>query len=60
MTNVEVTQNGHLLTLVIDLSQRNGRSASGKTEIIASTNGNQKLTGEYGKVAFGVNVYAKP
>ena len=40
MKNVEMTVEGTLLTIKVDLSKEFGPSASGKTTIIASTEGN--------------------
>jgi len=48
-----------ILTIQIDLSQEYGQSASGKSVIIASTEGNQPLDGEYDNVRIGINVYKK-
>lgn len=57
MTNVKTAVKGNILTITVDLSERHGPSASGKT--IASTQGNQKLAGEHGHISFGLNVYTK-
>ena len=40
MKNVEMTVEGTMLTIKVDLSKEFGPSASGKTIIIASTEGN--------------------
>ena len=40
MKNVEMTVEGTVLTIKVDLSKEFGPSASGKTTIIASTEGN--------------------
>ena len=52
--NVEATIADNMLTLVIDLSKTIGPSKSGKTRLVASTNGNATLP-DGAKV--GVNVY---
>lgn len=58
MKNVEMTTAGSILTIKVDLSKDFGRSASGKTTIIASTEGNQAI--ENGKGAIiGLNIYKK-
>ena len=57
MKNVEMTVVGNLLTLTVDLSKSFGPSASGKTIIIASTEGNVTIPGRTEKV--GLNVYRK-
>jgi hypothetical protein len=61
MKNIEVEQKGNTLTLKIDLTKTFGPSKSGKTIIIASTEGNAKV-GEIkggGPVIVGLNVYTK-
>ena len=47
-----------ILTIKVDLKQSFGPSASGKSEIIASTEGNVSLDGDHG-VKVGLNVYRK-
>lgn len=58
MTNCEMTIDGDILTVKIDLSKRYGLSGSGKNEIIASTGGNVGAP-EHPKVKIGINVYTK-
>ena len=58
MKNIEMQVNGDILTVKIDLSQRFGKSSSGKNEIIASTEGNQAIPGR-DEIKLGVNVYTK-
>lgn len=55
-TNVQATRVGDILTLTIDLSQTFGRSASGKSTIVASTQGNKAIDAD---TFVGVNVYRK-
>ena len=58
MKNVDMSVNGNVLTIRVDLSKEFGPSSSGKTVIIATTEGNQSVpTREDVKV--GVNVYKK-
>jgi len=57
MKNVEMTVVGNLLTIKVDLSKEFGPSASGKTLIIASTEGNVTIPERPEKV--GLNVYKK-
>jgi hypothetical protein len=57
MKNVEMTIEGTMLTIKVDLSKEFGPSASGKTTIIASTEGNVTIPGREEKV--GLNVYRK-
>ena len=44
MKNVEMSLEGNILTIKVDLSKEFGPSASGKTIIIASTEGNVTTT----------------
>lgn len=58
MKNVEMTVDGNILTIKVDLTKEFGPSSSGKTIIIASTEGNISVEGhEAAKV--GLNVYRK-
>lgn len=57
MKNVEMTVEGTWLTIKVDLSKEFGPSASGKTIIIASTEGNVTIPDRQEKV--GLNVYRK-
>ncbi|MDO8356419.1 MAG: hypothetical protein Q7U76_08535 [Nitrospirota bacterium] len=57
MKNVEMTIAGTILTIKVDLSKEFGPSASGKTIIIASTEGNVTIQDREEKV--GLNVYRK-
>ncbi|ULA63204.1 MAG: hypothetical protein LZF86_100203 [Nitrospira sp.] len=57
MKNVEMTVEGTILTMKVDLSKEFGPSSSGKTIIIASTEGNVTIPGREEKV--GLNVYRK-
>ncbi|MDR0362956.1 MAG: hypothetical protein LBJ46_09800 [Planctomycetota bacterium] len=57
MKNVEMVVEGDILTIKVDLSKEFGPSASGKTIIIASTEGNQTIPDRDEKV--GLNVYKK-
>jgi hypothetical protein len=57
MKNVEMRVEGNILTIKVDLSKEFGPSASGKTTIIASTEGNVAVPDREEKV--GLNVYKK-
>ncbi len=57
MKNVEMSVEGNILTIKIDLSKEYGPSSSGKTIIIASTEGNVSVTDREEKI--GLNVYRK-
>ena len=58
MKNVEMTVEGSTLTIKVDLTQDFGPSSSGKTIIIASTEGNVSVPGDEEKKV-GLNVYKK-
>jgi len=58
MKNVEMIVEGNLLTVKVDLSKEFGPSSSGKTVIIASTEGNVSVPGVEDK-KIGLNVYRK-
>jgi hypothetical protein len=58
MKNVEMTIDGNILTIKVDLAKEFGPSSSGKTIIIASTEGNQSVPGKE-DVKVGVNIYKK-
>jgi len=55
MKNIDIKTDGNMMTLVVDTSKDFGPSKSGKTTIIASSEGNQKV----GDVVVGLNVYRK-
>lgn len=56
MKNVEMKIDGQVLTIKIDLSKTHGASGSGKSIIIASTEGNAAISPG---VMMGLNVYKK-
>ena len=58
MKNIEMTTDGNILTIKVDLSQRFGKSSSGKSTIVASTEGNQVVPGNE-EIKIGLNVYTK-
>jgi uncharacterized OB-fold protein len=57
MKNVEFSVKGNILTITVDLTKESGPSSSGKTIIIASTEGNLPLPGR--SEVMGLNVYRK-
>ncbi|MCL5945776.1 MAG: hypothetical protein M1472_02845 [Planctomycetes bacterium] len=57
MKNVDMKVEGNILTIKVDLSKEFGPSASGKTIIIASTEGNVTVPDRDEKI--GLNVYRK-
>lgn len=58
MKNVEMSVEDDILTISVDLSQEFGPSKSGKTTIIASTEGNKSVPGREEKI--GLNIYRQP
>jgi len=57
MKNVQMDVAGDILTITVDLTKEFGPSSSGKTIIIASTEGNVAVPGRDEKI--GLNVYRK-
>ena len=57
MKNVEMKVEGTLMTITVDLSKDFGPSSSGKTTIIATTEGNVTIPGREEKI--GLNIYKK-
>ena len=58
MKNVEMKVDGNILTIKVDLTKEFGPSSSGKTIIIASSEGNVAIP-EKEEVKIGLNVYKK-
>ena len=58
MKNIEMTIEGEALTIKVDLSKDFGPSKSGKTIIIASTEGNVSVLERDEKI--GLNIYRYP
>jgi len=58
MKNMEMVLNGNILTITVDLSKDFGPSTSGKSIIIASSEGNQSIP-EREEVKIGLNIYKK-
>jgi len=57
MKNVQMRVAGNILTITVDLTKEFGPSSSGKTIIIASTEGNVTVPERDEKI--GLNVYRK-
>ena len=57
MKNVEMKVEGNILTIKVDLTKEFGPSSSGKTIIIASTEGNVSVVDREERI--GLNVYRK-
>jgi hypothetical protein len=58
LKNIEMKVDGNILTITVDLTKDFGPSSSGKTIIIASTEGNASIPG-HDAVKVGLNVYKK-
>jgi hypothetical protein len=58
MKNVEMIVEGDTLIIKVDLTKDFGQSKSGKTIIVASTEGNANVPGRREKI--GLNVYRYP
>lgn len=58
MKNVEISSEGKILTIKVDLSKNFGESKSGKSITIASTEGNISVPGD-DEIKIGLNVYRK-
>jgi len=57
MKNVQMTVAGNILTITVDLAKEFGPSSSGKTIIVASTEGNIAVPEREEKI--GLNVYRR-
>lgn len=57
MTNVKMEKKGTVLTITVDLTKKGTPSSTGKSLVIASTQGNQLVEGT--DVYVGLNVYKK-
>jgi hypothetical protein len=57
--NCELKVENNILTIKVDLTKDFGKSASGKTNIIATTEGNISVPGS-DSVKIGLNVYKYP
>ena len=57
MKNVQMSVAGNILTITVDLTKEFGPSSSGKTIIVASTEGNITVPEREEKI--GLNVYRK-
>jgi hypothetical protein len=58
MKNVEFKLNGPILTITVDLTKDFGKSSSGKSVVISSTEGNITVPGT-DEVKIGFNIYRK-
>jgi hypothetical protein len=56
--NVEMSVKGNVLTITVDLSKTQGLSASGKSNVIATTEGNITIP-DTKDVKLGLNIYTR-
>ena len=56
MKNCNVKVEGTTLTITVDLAQKHGASKSGKTDIVATTEGNVPVPG-FPEIKLGVNIF---
>ena len=56
MKNITQKVSGNILTITVDLSKKFGTSKSGKSIVIASTEGNISVEG-HPEIKAGINVY---
>jgi hypothetical protein len=59
MKNIKATVSGSILTITVDLSKDFGPSNSGKSIVIASTEGNTDIDGAAKGIKMGLNIYRK-
>ena len=59
MKNVTTEVKGTILTITVDCAKNFGASKTGKSVIIASTEGNQSIIVNGKPVCIGLNVYSK-
>jgi len=59
MKNVEYEIKGNIMTIKVDISQSFGPSKSGKSEIIATTEGNKRIKAGEEDIWIGLNIYKK-
>ena len=57
MKNIAIELKGNIVTITLDISQTYGKSSSGKSIIVASTEGNVTIPGT--DVKLGLNAYQK-
>lgn len=58
MKNCDMKVTGNVLTITVDISKDFGKSSSGKSVIIASTEGNVTIP-ETDDIKIGLNIYKK-
>jgi hypothetical protein len=59
MNNIAIETKGDKLVITIDATVDLGPSASGKTRLVASTQGNKKIVVDGREIHLGINAYTK-
>jgi len=59
MQNIQISTKGNTIVIEIDGSKDLGASKSGKSRIVASTQGNQKISVGGRDLFLGLNAYTK-
>jgi len=59
MENIKIETKGTTLVVSIDTTVDLGVSKSGKTRMVASTKGNQKVLVDGREIVLGINAYTK-
>lgn len=59
MQNIKHSLSGNTLTIQIDVTGNLGPSKSGKTQLIATSGGNQTVKTPTGDIVIGLNCYRK-
>lgn len=59
MENIKIETKGTTLIVSIDTTVDLGVSKSGKTHMVASTKGNQKVSVDGKEIVIGINAYTK-
>lgn len=57
MKNIKIETKDGKIIITIDATQTHGSSKSGKSTIVASTEGNQAVDTPEGRIIIGVNAY---
>lgn len=59
MENIQIDTKGSTLVITIDASQDLGQSKSGKTRLVATTQGNKQVLVGGRAIFLGINAYTK-
>ena len=59
MKNIDMKVEGRILTIKIDLTKEHGESSSGKSILVATTEGNMSIPEAEDGMKIGINVYKR-